>query len=189
MTSAAANFWRGRRSFAAALGTIVVALGVAVQAQAADFSALGYAAPIPNAWLAQPPSSRYRLAQYRVPGRGGDAEVVVYYFGQAQGGSVAANIQRWSSQFTAADGRPVVPKTSVLKVADLAVTLVELNGSYARGVGTGPQGQARADQTLLVAIVPTAAGNITMQLHGPHATVAAHRRQFDAMVRGLRKAD
>ncbi len=189
MTRAPADFRRVRRSFAAAVGSFVIALGVATHAQAAVFSALGYAAPVPDVWLAEPPSNQFRLAQYRVPGRGGDAEVVVYYFGQAQGGSVAANIQRWTSQFTAADGRPVTPKTSVLKVADLAVTLVELNGSYARGIGSGPQGQARPDQTLLVAIVQTAAGSITMQLHGPHATVAAHRKQFDAMVRGLRKAD
>ncbi len=156
-------------------------------AQNARFAALGFVAPVPSQWEAQAPASNFRLAQYRVPGTSGDAESVVFYFGRGQGGSVAANIQRWSSQFSTTDGRSAEPKTQVIKVNGLPVTTVELNGTYARGVGTGPQGEARPNQTLLVAVIETADGNVTLQLHGPRATVAAHRKGFDAMVRGFRK--
>ncbi len=175
-----------RRAVIALCGAVVV-IGLPATAQAAKFSALGYTAPVSPQWQAQAPSSQYRLAQYRVAGRDGDAELVVFYFGKGQGGSVAANIQRWTSQFTTADGRAVAPKTEVLKVGDLPVTLVELNGSYARGVGSGPQGEPRPGQTLLVAIVETIAGNITIQLFGPRSTVAAERRHFDSLVRGFRR--
>ena len=166
---------------------LLVAAGAAA-AQAAGFSALGYTAPVPATWQAQTPSSQYRLAQYRVPGRDGEAEAVVFHFGKGQGGSVAANIQRWTSQFTSDNGRPVQPRTEVRTVGDLPVTLVELNGTYARGVGSGPHGQARPGQTLLVAIVETLAGNITIQLFGPRATVSAQRKHFEALVAGFRKS-
>jgi hypothetical protein len=54
-------------------------------------------------------------------------------------------------------------------------------------VGTGPQGAVRPDQTLLVAVIEAPEGNITIQLYGDRATVAAHRKGFDGMVRGFRK--
>jgi len=159
----------------------------ATAAQGARFAALGFTAPVPSQWQTQAPASNFRLAQYRVPGAAGDGESVVFYFGKGQGGTVAANIQRWSSQFTGADGRSVTPKTQVMTVNGLPVTTVELNGSYARGVGSGPQGEARSNQTLLVAVIETDQGNVTLQLHGPRDTVAAHRKGFEAMVRGFRK--
>ncbi len=166
---------------------LLVLTAGAVLAQGAQFSALGYVAPVPKQWQAQPPASNFRLAQYRVPGAAGDAESVVFHFGKGQGGTVAANIQRWKSQFVSADGKSVEPKTQVLTIDQLPVTLVELNGTYARGVGTGPQGDAKPNQTLLVAVIEAPEGNVTFQLHGPRETVAANRKSFEAMVRGFRK--
>jgi hypothetical protein len=169
------------------VGALLPALTTAQAQKAGQFSALGYAAPVPGAWQSQPPSSQFRLAQYRVPGTTGDAEVVVFFFGKGQGGSLAANIERWSSQFTAPDGKPVKARTQVLTVNGLPVTTVELNGSYARGMGSGPQGDAKANQTLLVAVVEAPEGNVTMQLWGPRATVDSQRKGFEAMWRGFRK--
>ena len=48
-----------------------------------------------------------RVAQYRLPKAEGDTEdasLVLYYFGQGQGGSTAANIERWVGQMKQADG-------------------------------------------------------------------------------------
>lgn len=182
------NFPASRRTLLAlAAAALLPALAAAQAPKTGQFSALGYAAPVPAAWQSQPPSSQFRLAQYRVPGTVGDAEVVVFFFGKGQGGSVAANIERWSSQFTAADGKPVKAKTQVQTVNGLPVTTVELNGSYARGMGSGPQGDARPNQTLLVAVVEAPEGNLTMQLWGPRATVDSQRKGFEAMWRGFRK--
>lgn len=153
------------------------------------FVILDYAAPVPAVWKAETPASNYRAGQYRVPAAKGaaDGELVVFYFGKGKGGSVAANAERWVSQFTTADGKPVAPKLGTTSVAGMPVTTVELNGSYSRGVGMGPQGEAKPNQTLLVAVIETPDGNVTIQLHGDRATVAQHRKAFEAMVRGFRK--
>lgn len=190
-----------RLSLTAAACAVVLIVGAPARAQPAPGSAsseprlqqpgrfafLRYAAPVPKSWQSVQPSSSFRAAQYRVPGDdgGSDGEAVVFYFGKGQGGPVAANIDRWVSQFLPVDGRPVQPKTESLDVKGLPVTVVELNGSYARGVGMGPIGAAKPNQTMLAAVIETPDGNLTVQLHGDQATVARHRAGFTAMVKGF----
>lgn len=143
---------------------------------------------VPAEWEAEQPTSTMRLLQCRVPGPGGtaDASFVVYYFGPGQGGSNAANIERWQSQFTTADGGPVEPVVTTSKAGDLPVTLVALQGSYARSLGMGQGVEPQPDQTLLAGIVETPKGNLFAQLHGPTATVAPARAAFEAFLAGLR---
>ena len=154
---------------------------------ASTMRVLNYAAPVPPGWQAQAPASRFRAAQYLVPGASGatDGELVVFYFGRGQGGSAAANAERWASQFTGADGQPVAPKIATLDVRGMAATVVELSGSYARGVGMGPIGAPKPDQTLLAAVIETPEGHVIVQLHGDRATVDLNRAGFDALVRGF----
>src|SRR2546423_9790738 len=55
----------------------------------------------PNGWSRETPSPGMRFAQYQLPAAEGDAEpasLVVYYFGAGQGGSVQANLDRWTGQ-------------------------------------------------------------------------------------------
>jgi hypothetical protein len=141
-------------------------------------------------WEAQQPTSMMRLLQYGIPGAGGDGvgTFVVYHFGIGQGGSIEANIERWQSQFSTADGGPVEPVVTTFKAGELPVTLVELKGSYARSLGIGQRVAAQPDQTLLAAVVETAQGNLFAQMHGPTASVAAQRAAFEAFLRGLRPA-
>ena len=145
-------------------------------------------APVPAGWVSQPPASSMRLAQFQVPGksRQGDAEVIFFYFGQGQGGSIDANIARWQSQFTSPDGKPIKPIVQHLTASGLPLTTVELTGSYARGMGMGPAGAPTPDQMLLVAILETPQGNLHIQMHGPRATVTANRGDFLATVRGIK---
>ena len=96
-----------------AIGALLAGGALAGGAGAAErVSLLRYSVPVPAHWQAQPPASSYRLAQFRVPAAPGatDGEVVVFHFGAGQGGSAAANIERWSSQFTGADRKRVSPK-------------------------------------------------------------------------------
>lgn len=147
----------------------------------------GHTVSPPAAWRQTPPTSQFRLAQWLVPGKGGDAEAVVFYFGPGQGGSVQANIERWASQFTAADGKPVTPKIERGKVGALPLTTVELQGNYARNIGTGMQGgQQRPEQMLISSVVESPRGNVTFQLYGPRATVEANRAAFMAMVKAMK---
>jgi hypothetical protein len=150
----------------------------------------GFAAPVPTGWTPAQPSSSMRVAQFSLPAAPGSdpGEVAAYYFPTGQGGSHEANIERWASQFAGADGKPVAPKTSVSKSGDIEVTLVELNGTYARGVGMGPTGDAKPDQTLMIAMVEVPKGRITLQMYGPNKTVAAQRDSFVKLAKGFRPA-
>src|SRR5262245_24285100 len=88
-------------------------------------NAIGWA--VPAGWVAEKPSSEMRRAQYRVPGSGGDAECVVFYFGPGQGGDPAANVARWMSQFEDPEG---APKTRTLAADGMKVTAIETSGTY-----------------------------------------------------------
>lgn len=56
---------------------------------------------VPGNWGEHPPR-QMRVATYMVPAASGDAEggeCAVFYFGNDQGGSIDANIERWVAQF------------------------------------------------------------------------------------------
>jgi len=96
-----------RRHLATALLAAIACGGVPGEA----VPLLDYQVVVPPAFQARQPSSSMRLAEFTVPESGAPpAEVVVYYFGEGQGGSVEANIARWSAQFTGPDGSPVAPR-------------------------------------------------------------------------------
>lgn len=150
----------------------------------------GFASQVPSGWVSSPPSSTMRVAQFTVPAAKGvdSGELAAYFFSPRQGGSHSANIERWASQFSSADGKPVAPKVSVEKSGATQVTLVELQGSYARGVGMGPSGDEKPAQTLLVAMVETPIGRITLQMYGPSKTMSAQRNNFLKLAKGFRPA-
>src|SRR5713226_8571105 len=79
---------------------------------------------VPDGWVAGQPSSRMRVAQFKLPKADGDnedGELVLYYFGANQGGTAEANIDRWISQIQQADGSSskVNAKTESLTVNGL----------------------------------------------------------------------
>jgi hypothetical protein len=172
----------------AVLLTLLVPAASAQQPAKGTIRVVDWTAPVAAGWVQQPPANTMRLAQFQVPGKGkdGNAEVVVFYFGQGGGGPLQANIDRWVSQFTTADGKPVKPVITKAKAAGMPLTTVELHGSYSRGVGMGPQGDALPNHSLLAYVVETPKGNVTFHLWGPRATVAANRKGIEAMVQGLK---
>lgn len=165
----------------------VLSQGAGGAAPAARLEVLDYTAPVPADWEPVPPMSRFRAAQFRVPGAPGaaPAEAIVYYFGKGQGGTAAANAARWASQFKSADGKAVEPKIETLAAGGMPATIVELSGSYARGIGTAQGVEATPGQTLMAAVIESPQGNLTIQLHGDQATVEQGRAGFMAMVRGF----
>jgi hypothetical protein len=149
---------------------------------------LGLQSKIPDDWIAEPVSSSMRLAQFKTPAADGhnDANLILFYFGQGQGGTPAANITRWQSQFYAPQGGRVEAKVKTMEVSNMPVTMVELNGSYARSIGMGTSDNALAQQTLLASIVETSQGNVTIQLFGDAATVAAQHKAYITFIRSIR---
>jgi hypothetical protein len=125
-----------------------------------------------------------RAATYAVD----DAECVVYFFGQGQGGGVQANIDRWAGQFKQPDGKPAVPKTAKRTIHGLSVTTVEVAGTYA-GMA-GPMGGAAPNKPgyrMLGAIIENPGGNIFLKFSGPAKTIAANQAKFEQLLNSFKK--
>ena len=110
----------------------------------------------PKGWVKGAPSSAMRRAQYRIPGPGGDGELVVFYFGPGQGGDAQSNAERWASQFLDERGQPATAslKTRPLEANGIAITVVEARGAYQSGSMMGSQSvEAKPGYALLGAIL------------------------------------
>lgn len=139
---------------------------------------------VPNGWVEEERSSSMRVAQYKLPRVSPDTEdasLVLYYFGQNQGGSTAANIERWVSQMKQADGSSSkeAVKAAHLESNNLKVTTVDISGTYvaetAPGSGTFHN---KPGYRLLAAVVETPNGSYYVKLVGPEKTVAQWNESF-----------
>jgi hypothetical protein len=158
---------------------------VAPPAKGAGTGASGLAWTEPAGWVSEKPSSAMRKAQYKVPGPGGEAECVVFYFGPGQGGDAMSNASRWASQFKAAAGQAPM-KTRELTSGSTKVLMVEVVGTYVGGMGSNVPGE-RPGYMLLGAIAQGPDSNWFFKLTGPEKTVQAQRAAFEAMVGSLKK--
>jgi hypothetical protein len=150
-------------------------------------AALAWTAP--SSWISEKPASSMRRAQYRVPGKAGDGECVVFYFGPGQGGDPAANAKRWSEQFTLPDGKPAesAMTTSTIEVGGLNVFIVEVGGTYKGGMTmTAAPAEPKPGYRLLGAVAPGPDANWYFKFTGPEATVNEQHAAFLAMVKSLK---
>jgi len=147
---------------------------------------LDYHAKVPASWASRTPSSTMRLAEY-VAGAPGGAEVVVYFFGTSQGGTVDANLTRWKSQFSNPKGGAVEEKVTHDKSGVFPLTIAEYRGTYARGIGAGSAPEAaRPNQILTAVVAETPKGTLFFQLFGPVAAVEAQRAAYLDFVRSMK---
>ncbi|MFI5312289.1 MAG: hypothetical protein ACHQQ3_13700 [Gemmatimonadales bacterium] len=165
------------------------ALPMAALAQGATVTLLEYRTVVPPGWTTRAPASTMRLAEFVIPASGATpgAEVVVYFFGKGQGGSVESNLTRWKGQFSTPDGSPVPETVTRDSSGAFPITFAEYRGTYARGIGAGSAAdQARPGQTLLAGIAETSRGTLFIQLFGATAGVAAQHDALVRFVKGLR---
>lgn len=145
---------------------------------------------VPAGWVEEPRSSSMRVAQYKllkVAGDAEDASLVLYYFGQGQGGSTAANIERWVAQMKQADGSAVKDaKEERFEANGLKVTTIDVSGTYvaetAPGSGTfnnSPGYRLRA------AVIETPVGSYFVKLVGPEKTVTQWNDSFLGYVKSF----
>ena len=130
-----------------------------------------------------------RRAQYRVPGKAGDGECTVFYFGPGQGGDPMQNAERWAEQFTLADGTPArsTMKTSEVAVGGLKIFMVEVAGTYKGGMTmTAAPAVPKPGYRLLGAVAPGPDANWYFKLTGPDETVSEQRNAFTSMVKSSR---
>ena len=163
---------------------VLMALVCAVQQNSLNFT-------VPAGWVEEERASSMRVAQYRLPKVAGDTEdasIVLYYFGQGQGGSTAANIERWVSQIQQADGSASKDKAKQenLDVNGLKVATVDVSGTYvaetAPGSGTLLN---KPGYRLRAAVVETPKGSYFVKLVGPEKTVTQWNDSFMNYVRSF----
>ena len=143
---------------------------------------------MPKDWTAGP-ASAMRVATYRISAAPGDkegGEVAVFYFGQGQGGSVDANVERWFAQMEPEPGAKK-PTRSQIRVGAIPVTLCAAEGNYTGGmVGGGAAAGTKKGFALTGAIAEGKQGAVFFKLTGPKKTVSAAQKDFDALVRSLK---
>lgn len=145
---------------------------------------------LPAGWTEVAPSSNIRLAQYTVPGSGGDGECVVFYFGPGQGGDPLANAQRWAGQFSQPDDSPSLDKMTMRELdgGALGLTLVEVTGTYNGGMTMGPTSPTPEPGWMLLGGI--AAGPDApwfFKLTGPQATLEENKDAFVGMLHSIRQ--
>lgn len=145
-------------------------------------SAAGLAWTAPAGWASKGATSM-RAATYAV----GDAECVVYFFGQGQGGSVEANMSRWNGQFMV-NGKPASAKTDKKTIHGLPVSTMDVTGTYAGMSGPAMAPDApKPDYRMLAAIVEGPGGNIFIKFTGPARTIGANQQKYDALLNSIHK--
>jgi hypothetical protein len=146
---------------------------------------VGLRAPKPATWISQPRTSRMRAAQFLVPGSESSdaAHVIVFYFGEGQGGDVQSNIDRWTAQFRSEDGQLVEPVVSQLEADGMPVTMVELAGAW-QDMGAASH---KPGVLFLAAIVESPSGNVFIRFVGPADVVNRDRAAFMELVRGIER--
>lgn len=148
----------------------------------------------PDDWVAEPTSSTMRVAQYRLPRAEGDAEdasLVIYYFGQGQGGSVQANLDRWVGQIEQPDGRPSreLARTETITVNGLRVAMLDVSGTYTAETAPGSGTRLnKLNYRLRAAVIETSRGPYFVKLVGPEKTIGQHEKGFDAFIRSIEHA-
>lgn len=143
-------------------------------------SAAGVKWTAPASWKTETGTRPMRAATYLVPD---NAECVAYFFGEGQGGSVDANMERWKNQFHG-------PAAKILKrtIHGLPVTTIDVSGDYS-GMG-GPMSSdktVKSEYRLLGAIVEGPGGNVFFKFTGPAKTVAANQSKFEALLASVTK--
>lgn len=142
---------------------------------------------VPAGWVEEERSSSMRVAQYKLPrseADNEDASLVLYYFGKGQGGSAAANIERWASQMQQADGSKAKITEESFTANGLKVTAVDGAGTYVAETAPGSgEFLNKPGFRLRAAVVETPNGSYYVKLVGPDKTVT---RWNDAFVSYLK---
>ncbi len=139
-----------------------------------------------------PPPNRMRIAQYRVPSNAAgtkDGEIAIFYFGVGSGGGTQANLERWASQFTQADGSDPMKKAKIESLTSrggLKVTTISVTGRYeSSGMGGGPSYDEPGWQ-LFGAVVEGQGGPWFFKSVGPESVINKWRPRILEMYKGLR---
>ena len=148
----------------------------------------GLVMPKPVTWQWQSPTVQFRALQYSVPTTTpgiSDAELVISVFAAGDGGPIDMNVKRWVSQFRDEDGDEAKAKIEDRTINGIPVKLLELAGRY-QGMG---QAAPRPGMMQLGAIIQAPGRTVFVRLVGQSETVEGARKEFEALVNGVRASE
>lgn len=144
---------------------------------------LGLGLAVPTEWEKGTPSNPMRVAQWVLPGPGGDGELVVFRFAGG-GGGIQANLDRWKGQFTPPEGKTIDDVSTTKEIegtGGLKTTLVDVTGTFASGMPGGPA-TPQSDSRMLAAIVEGSGDPFYFKAVGPKATIDLWAAPYDTMI-------
>lgn len=149
----------------------------------------GLAFTVSDAWENVKPNNPVRVAEYKLNGAGGPAEMAIFYFGKNQGGGVEDNIRRWAAQFS--DGSTTASGAEVGRIekGGLKIALVKTDGTYNPG-SMGPmmpKVEPKPDFALFGLVVEGGPeGSVFVKVTGPKATIAEQNEALETMAQSVR---
>lgn len=155
-----------------------------VKFDGATFSTPSFACDLPASWRSEQPSSTMRLVQAVVPGEAGPGELVLFYFGPGQGGTVEGNFDRWRGQIESKAGAAAAK--GVVEGSGYKSSWLDLEGTLLpSGMGTGPT-TPQPGYRMIGAVAEGESGPYFFKLTGPGATIAHDRDAFLALLKSCR---
>lgn len=143
---------------------------------------------VPEGWSEKPVKGGMRAGHFTVSGEAGDADLIIYYFGQGGAGGVQANLDRWFGQFERPEGAPE-PKVETSEVAGMKVTTAQTEGKYVAAVMPGATEKHNQDGAkLLAAIIEAEAGPYYFKMVGPKSTVDKAAADFEKLIASTKLA-
>ncbi len=133
-----------------------------------------FAMAVPKEWEKGTPSGMMRMAQWVIPGPGGDAELVVYRFKGGAGG-VEANMTRWKGQFSPPEGQSIddVAKQDKKTVGALTMHTLDVAGRYVAAMTPGAEEKHdKPDQRMLAVIIEGSGDPLFLKATGPTETLS-----------------
>lgn len=146
---------------------------------------------VPKEWEKGQPSGMMRMAQWVVPGPGGDGELVVYRFKGGAGG-VEANMTRWKGQFTPPEGKTLedISKVDKKTIGALTMHTLDVTGHYVAAMMPGAdEKHDKPDHRMLAAIVEGSGDPLFFKATGPAKTLDVWAPAWAAMLETVKTGD
>ena len=105
-----------------------------------------------------------------------------FCFGRGEGGSVQANVNRWTAQFANSDGSPSKAVTESKVFDSVPVTIVTATGFFSGGMGQSTSVKP-LHAGLRGAILQSPQGDVYVKMTGPETLVRKSSQSFDDMIR------
>jgi hypothetical protein len=144
---------------------------------------------VPTEWTRRPASNEMRLAEFTLPGPGGEVTLIVSRF-KGGGGDAASNVNRWKTQFVTADGAPQTDaKVQTALRPPLTITRVDIAGTNVAPVMPGaPKAYNEPNSRLLGVIVEGAGDPYFFKAVGAADTLVVWEPAFTAFADSIAPA-